>query len=1191
MKHYYKSLLSFVMSVLIIFSVCTPALASYTLKETQYTIYNLVPDGEVSETGYQAQKIVDENGKEVLFKSASSTKKPVANKVTLIPSSYSSKDLGYCSEVRNQGGTNSCWAFASVASAEATLLRKGLINSTDDAENLSEAHLVWFAHKSLTTDVDDPTFGDGTNVGSPYSSGGDWHRSTFALARGSGFALEKDYPFYPYNSALMGDYDESKRYDSKVTLNEAYIIPEENTDEIKTAIMEYGSVSVAGLIVTENLNGSAYYQDKYVGTNHQMIIVGWDDNYSVDNFRADCKPSNPGAWFVKNSYDTTWGESGYFWISYEEPSLTTFFVQDVSIKNENETTYQYDGFGYHSMLSVPDYYDGAVANVFTAEKNEAIESVAFYTAQDNVTYEISVYKNVTKGADNPVEDGNKFSTVTEGFVKYQGYHKIELDKVVPVSKGETFSVVVRMSVPESNGNPIIIPVEGRDATSDGYFSRYYSSEPGQSFFTLSNLAWSSPELSDDAGNIINYNNVCVKAFTIPDNALEIRTAEEFNDFASRVANGETFDGRNVNLMADVDFDGGEIIPVGTKRNPFKGFFLGNGHILKNGTINSDSDYTGVFTVLAENAEISKLGVEGISVSGTYGVGAICGYNKGKIIYCYSTGNVSGEESVGGLVGVNAGTVSHSYSICSVVGEYDIGSFIGEDYNGNVINSYVLSSVLEPIGNGYSDEILLLNSKYFANGLVAFYLDEGKTTLRKKVWTKRDGKTTFLESDDEIIYQVELYDKTNLSSTYLYVNANDNIKELAEKEKEGMTVTIYADPKHNVLYNSIPKANMILYVVWTESHICSENLEFIKGVEATCYTDGNKPYYKCSCEKLYADENAENLVTENDVLILALWHPSESLIKTERVEPTHTEDGNIEYYTCSLCLDVFAEKSCINEIESVVIPALGHNHADWVVETNPGCETVGLKVKICSCGDRIEESIPATGHTPGAGKEENIKEADCENDGSYDVVVYCTVCGDELSRETKVVELTGHTYYDVVTPPTESEKGCITKVCSVCGDSYISEYIDALTNVNITVAITSYLSETDETTVDFLKYGETAASYTKTFYGNSVAFEIESIESGVYNILVSKKNHATRVYENVVIKAGEYDFEICPVGDANCDGKITINDYTMVLRHTKKTQLLDGYSFDCADADFSGNVNIMDYSMILKHVKKTEFLWK
>ncbi len=1143
MKRYYKSLLSLFMSAIIVLSVMTPMINVTATDKPEISVVNLIADGDVSDTGYLSEKWVDENGKEVTF-DYTATKKPVANHSVSIPSKYSSKDLGYCSDVRYQGGTNSCWAFASVAAAETTLLRKGLVSKNSELSDLSEAHLVWFAHKSLTTDVNDPTFGDGTNVGSPYSSGGDWHRSTFTLARGAGYALEKDYPFYADNVTKMGNYPEENRYDSKVTLDSAYLIPDDNTEEIKKAIMTYGAVNFAGAIAMGNLNGSAYYQNSTTGTNHQMIAVGWDDDFSVNNFKADCRPQSDGAWLVKNSYDTTWGDNGYFWISYEDPSLTSFLVQDVSLTNEDETIYQYDGYGYASGLVVAGIFDALQANVFTAEKDEAISSVAFHTMQDNVTYEISVYKNVTYGKGSPVADGEMFPVVTYGKAQYKGYHKIPLEQAVPVSKGETFSIVIRMTVPENGGVPIYIPVEGKNQVSDSIYTRYNSSENGQSFFTFPGYAWSETVVQDQNGNEINYNNVCIKAFTVPDNTFQISTAEEFNDFALRVANGESFEGKNINLACDIDFNGGEIIPVGTDTNPFAGYFLGNGYVLKNGVINSESDYAGVFSAISENAQISKLGIEDISVTGAYGVGALCGYNEGKIIHCYATGNVQGEESVGGLVGINAGEISYSYSTCNVSGDYYVGSFIGESQSGTDTNCYVITSDWDLIGNDYG-EVIPADEKYFSDGLVAFLLDEGTSSHRKNVWTKRDGKTTFLKSSDETVYRVELFDKSTYESIYLYVNANDNLKTLAEQKKEGMTVTFYADPQHRVLYESVPNSNMMLYVEWKASHICEDNLEFIHGTDADCYTGGNQPYYRCSCGNLYKDEKATELTDENWIIINPFNHPIEDIVKTERVEPTHTTDGNIEYYTCLICKDIFEDSDCTIKADETVLTATGHSYSDWIVVSKVSCTTDGYRYRICSCDDKIEEFTPSTGHS----------------------------------------------YSETVTPPTDTEQGYITMTCDNCGDSYISQYIPVQTDISVSGKVTSYLSDTDEITVELIRFGETESSYTLYLTGNNTVYNIESILSGVYTIRISKKNHATREYENVVIKEGEFDFKICPIGDANNDGKVSLLDYTAVLRHTKKISLLEGYSYKCADVDSNGKINISDYANILKHVKKVINLWK
>ncbi|MBQ2061852.1 MAG: InlB B-repeat-containing protein, partial [Oscillospiraceae bacterium] len=83
------------------------------------------------------------------------------------------------------------------------------------------------------------------------------------------------------------------------------------------------------------------------------------------------------------------------------------------------------------------------------------------------------------------------------------------------------------------------------------------------------------------------------------------------------------------------------------------------------------------------------------------------------------------------------------------------------------------------------------------------------------------------------------------------------------------------------------------------------------------------------------------------------------------------------------------------------------------------------------------------HTPGDPVVENNVAATCTAAGSYDSVVYCTECGEELSRETVTVPALGHDYVAVVTEPTCTEAGFTTYTCSRCGDTYTGDATEAL----------------------------------------------------------------------------------------------------------------------------------------------------
>ena len=120
----------------------------------------------------------------------------------------------------------------------------------------------------------------------------------------------------------------------------------------------------------------------------------------------------------------------------------------------------------------------------------------------------------------------------------------------------------------------------------------------------------------------------------------------------------------------------------------------------------------------------------------------------------------------------------------------------------------------------------------------------------------------------------------------------------------------------------------------------------------------------------------------------------------------------------------------------------HEHSYTTTTFAPDCENDGYTRHSCGCGYYYDDEIvPATGHTEGEVVVENKVDATCTTDGSYDNVVYCTVCEVELSRETKTIEA-GHNHSAVVTPPTCTEQGYTTHTCA-CGDSYIDTYVDAL----------------------------------------------------------------------------------------------------------------------------------------------------
>lgn len=93
--------------------------------------------------------------------------------------------------------------------------------------------------------------------------------------------------------------------------------------------------------------GNGYIGMSYLASgrrpDHLITIIGWDDNYSKENFNAAHRPTKNGAWLVLNSYGTGFN-GGYYYISYEDTMVGkdntgTLIVSDRDYKNVYNTTF------------------------------------------------------------------------------------------------------------------------------------------------------------------------------------------------------------------------------------------------------------------------------------------------------------------------------------------------------------------------------------------------------------------------------------------------------------------------------------------------------------------------------------------------------------------------------------------------------------------------------------------------------------------------------------------------------------------------------------------------------------------------------------------------------------------------------------------------------------------------------------
>ena len=162
---------------------------------------------------------------------------------------------------------------------------------------------------------------------------------------------------------------------------------------------------------------------------------------------------------------------------------------------------------------------------------------------------------------------------------------------------------------------------------------------------------------------------------------------------------------------------------------------------------------------------------------------------------------------------------------------------------------------------------------------------------------------------------------------------------------------------------------------------------------------------------------------------------------------HTHDYQAEVTAPTCTEQGYTTYTCPEDGDSYVgnyVPALGHAPAEAVRENESAatCVLAGSydSVIYCSrCGEELSRekvTVDATGHSPAAAVRENETAATCVLAGSYDSVVYCAVCGEELSRETVTVEASGHAWDEgtVKTEATCAQAGEVVYTCTLCGET-------------------------------------------------------------------------------------------------------------------------------------------------------------
>ncbi len=380
--------------------------------------------------------------------------------INALPSYYNLRDFGWVTPVRDQGPAGACWSFSTMGAIESRWLKLGY--GTASTLNLSEQNMAT-CHG----------FQAGINDG-----GSDYIAAAY-LSRLSGPVTETSHPYNPIATATCKSTGLVKLAYSPQTI----WLPKD-INIIKKAIMDYGAVTASVYMgfYSNYLNpiNDTYYYDGTAPVDHGVLVVGWDDNLTVTG--KSVKPKGKGAWIVKNSWGTSFGNNGYYYVSYEDSkflSSCSYYPERVEL-TEIDTMIMYDWLGATQSFGFREETASAVAR-FEAGNTMFINKIGTFVNSSGSVIDIEIYTGFTGDS---ILNG-LIASSTNNFCKFPGYYTFDIPALVT---GEYF-VKVKYFTPGYNypipveaeivyqGEPYALPV----LESSG---RFWISEDGEKWLPL-----------------------------------------------------------------------------------------------------------------------------------------------------------------------------------------------------------------------------------------------------------------------------------------------------------------------------------------------------------------------------------------------------------------------------------------------------------------------------------------------------------------------------------------------------------------------------------------------------------------------------------------------------------------------------------------------------------------------------------
>jgi len=393
------------------------------------------------------------------------------NAAAALPETFDLREVCDSLSVPDQGTFHTCWAFASLKALETTV---------KDGTELSADHM------SLQN-----AYGLGQEAG------GDYAMASAYLLAWQGPVAEADDPY--------GDGYSPEGLEPVYHVQEIQVLEAEepkDIEAIKRAVYEHGGVqSACYMPQTAGEERDRYYREScssfyYNGTeepNHDVVIVGWDDHYSRENFVQ--LPESDGAFLCMNTWGAGFGENGYFYISYEDSRIRESCVVYTGVEpvGNYDRIYQTDLCGWTGQIGY-GASEAWFANVYEADERLEIKAAGFYATAPETAYKVYVKP---LGADEEIGSSDAV-LAAEGTVENAGYYTVPFGERFAVEAGERFAVIVEIDSP-GTVEPVAMEYQSGSRLSK------VDIDDGEGYISFDGVNWERTETEYGC-------NVCLKVY-------------------------------------------------------------------------------------------------------------------------------------------------------------------------------------------------------------------------------------------------------------------------------------------------------------------------------------------------------------------------------------------------------------------------------------------------------------------------------------------------------------------------------------------------------------------------------------------------------------------------------------------------------------------------------------------------------